>query len=283
MHIVHTIADLRQHLQGFKRPAFVPTMGNLHDGHIALVKQARTLGDVTVSSIFVNRLQFAPNEDFDSYPRTLDADAQRLEAAGCNLLFAPREKELYPQPQTYKVHPASELSDILEGHFRPGFFIGVSTVVLKLFSCVFAGMPEGVAAFGKKDYQQVLVVQRMVQQLALPIEIIAGETQRAADGLALSSRNSYLSATERAEAVQLLIALKALGQAAKGARLAQLPELEAAAMQTLARRGWKPDYLTVRRRSDLLLPQSEALASDPLVVLGAAKLGMTRLIDNIEI
>ena len=283
MQIVHTIADLREQLRGFKRPAFVPTMGNLHDGHIALVKQARTLGDVTVSSIFVNRLQFAPNEDFDSYPRTLDADAQRLEAAGCNLLFAPREKELYPQPQTYKVHPASELSDILEGHFRPGFFIGVSTVVLKLFSCVFAGMPEGVAAFGKKDYQQVLVVQRMVQQLALPIEIIAGETQRAADGLALSSRNSYLSATERAEAVQLLIALKALGQAAKGARLAQLPELEAAAMQTLARRGWKPDYLTVRRRSDLLLPQSETLASDPLVVLGAAKLGMTRLIDNIEI
>ena len=283
MQIVHTIAELRQQLSGFKRPAFVPTMGNLHDGHIALVKQARTLGDVTVSSIFVNRLQFAPNEDFDSYPRTLDADAQRLEAAGCNLLFAPREKELYPQAQTYKVHPASELSDILEGHFRPGFFIGVSTVVLKLFSCVFAGMPEGVAAFGKKDYQQVLVVQRMVQQLALPIEIIAGETQRAADGLALSSRNSYLSTTERAEAVQLLIALKALGQAAKGARLAQLPELEAAAMQTLARRGWKPDYLTVRRRSDLLLPQSEALASDPLVVLGAAKLGMTRLIDNIEI
>jgi pantoate--beta-alanine ligase len=283
MQIVHTIAELRQQLSGFKRPAFVPTMGNLHDGHIALVKQARTLGDVTVSSIFVNRLQFAPNEDFDSYPRTLDADAQRLEAAGCNLLFAPREKELYPQPQTYKVHPASELSDILEGHFRPGFFIGVSTVVLKLFSCVFAGMPGGVAAFGKKDYQQVLVVQRMVQQLALPIEIIAGETQRAADGLALSSRNSYLSATERAEAVQLLIALKALGQAAKGARLAQLPELEAAAMQTLARRGWKPDYLSVRRRSDLLLPQTEALASDPLVVLGAAKLGMTRLIDNIEI
>jgi len=283
MQIVHTIAELRQQLSGFKRPAFVPTMGNLHDGHIALVKQARTLGDVTVSSIFVNRLQFAPNEDFDSYPRTLDADAQRLEAAGCNLLFAPREKELYPQAQTYKVHPASELSDILEGHFRPGFFIGVSTVVLKLFSCVFAGMPEGVAAFGKKDYQQVLVVQRMVQQLALPLQVIAGETQRAADGLALSSRNSYLSATERVEAVQLSLALKALGQAAKGARLAQLPELEAAAMQTLARRGWKPDYLTVRRRSDLLLPQSEALASDPLVVLGAAKLGMTRLIDNIEI
>ncbi|HAL36706.1 MAG TPA: pantoate--beta-alanine ligase, partial [Polaromonas sp.] len=132
MHIVHTIAELRERLSPFKRPAFVPTMGNLHDGHIALVKQAKPMGDVTVSSIFVNRLQFAPNEDFDSYPRTLDADAQRLEAAGCNVLFAPREKELYPEPQTYKVHPASDLSSILEGHFRPGFFIGVSTVVLKL-------------------------------------------------------------------------------------------------------------------------------------------------------
>jgi pantoate--beta-alanine ligase len=283
MHIVHTIVDLRQHLQGFKRPAFVPTMGNLHDGHIALVRQARDMGDVTVSSIFVNRLQFAPNEDFDSYPRTLDADAERLQAAGCNVLFAPREKELYPQPQTYKVHPASELADILEGHFRPGFFIGVSTVVLKLFSCVFAGMPEGVAAFGKKDYQQVLVVQRMVQQFALPIEIVAGETQRAPDGLALSSRNGYLSAAERAEAVQLSMALKALGRAALGARQADLPALEADAMQSLARRGWKPDYLTVRRRSDLLAPRSETTADEALVVLGAAKLGMTRLIDNFEI
>ena len=165
MQIVHTIADLRDALSGFKRPAFVPTMGNLHDGHIALVREARPLGDVTVSSIFVNRLQFAPHEDFDSYPRTLDADAQRLKEAGCNVLFAPREQELYPQPQTYRVHPGSDLGDILEGYFRPGFFIGVSTVVLKLFSCVYAGMPSGVAAFGKKDYQQVLVVRRMVQQL----------------------------------------------------------------------------------------------------------------------
>ena len=145
MHIVHTIADLRAQLSGFKRPAFVPTMGNLHAGHIALVKQAKPLGDVTVSSIFVNRLQFAPHEDFDSYPRTLDADAQRLEAAGCDVVFAPRERDLYPEPQTFKVHPATDLSDILEGHFRPGFFIGVSTVVMKLFSCVFAGMPAGVA------------------------------------------------------------------------------------------------------------------------------------------
>lgn len=282
MYIVHTIAELREKLSSFKRPSFVPTMGNLHDGHIALVKQAKPLGDVTVSSIFVNRLQFAPHEDFDSYPRTLDADAQRLEAAGCNVLFAPREKELYPEPQTFKIHPATDLADILEGHFRPGFFIGVSTVVLKLFSCVYAGMPGGVAAFGKKDYQQVMVVRRMVQQFALPIDILAGETQRAEDGLALSSRNGYLSAAERQEAAELSKALKALGAAAKAASPADLSALEAQAMQTLARRGWKPDYLTVRRRADLMPPQGP-LASEPLVVLGAAKLGSTRLIDNIEI
>ena len=282
MHIVHTIAELRDRLSGFKRPAFVPTMGNLHDGHIALVKQARPLGDVTVSSIFVNRLQFAPHEDFDSYPRTLDADAQRLQAAGCDVLFAPREQELYPQPQTYKVHPANDLADILEGHFRPGFFIGVSTVVLKLFSCVYAGMPSGVAAFGKKDYQQVMVVRRMVQQFALPIDILAGETQRAEDGLALSSRNGYLNPAERAEAAQLSQALKALGQAAKAAQPTDLPALEAQAMQALARRGWKPDYLTVRRRADLQPPQGP-LTAEPLVVLGAAKLGSTRLIDNLDI
>jgi pantoate--beta-alanine ligase len=281
MHIVHTIAELRESLSSYKRPSFVPTMGNLHDGHIALVKQAKPLGDVTVSSIFVNRLQFAPHEDFDSYPRTLDADAARLEAAGCNVLFAPLEKHLYPEPQTYKVHPATDLSDILEGHFRPGFFIGVSTVVLKLFSCVFAGMPSGVAAFGKKDYQQVMVVRRMVQQFALPIDILAGETQRAEDGLALSSRNGYLNEAERKEAAELSKALKALGAAAKAATPGDLPALEAQAMQTLARRGWKPDYLTVRRRADLMPPH--ATADEALVVLGAAKLGSTRLIDNLEI
>ncbi|RZJ22795.1 MAG: pantoate--beta-alanine ligase [Haliea sp.] len=282
MQIVHTIAELREALSPFRRPAFVPTMGNLHDGHIALVKQARPLGDVTVSSIFVNRLQFAPHEDFDSYPRTLGADAERLEAAGCNIVFAPREKELYPEPQTYKMHPATDLSDILEGHFRPGFFIGVSTVVLKLFSCVFAGMPHGIAAFGKKDYQQVMVVRRMVQQFALPIEILAGETQRADDGLALSSRNGYLSAAERQEAVQLFKALRALGVAARASSTPDLDTLEAQAMQSLARRGWKPDYLTVRRRADLMPPRGP-LSAEPLVVLGAAKLGSTRLIDNLEI
>jgi pantoate--beta-alanine ligase len=283
MHIVHTIADLRAQLSAFKCPAFVPTMGNLHAGHIALVKEAKPLGDVTVSSIFVNRLQFAPHEDFDSYPRTLDADAQRLEAAGCDVVFAPREKDLYPEPQSFKVHPATDLSDILEGHFRPGFFIGVSTVVMKLFSCVFAGVPGGVAAFGKKDYQQVMVVRRMVQQFALPIEILAGETQRADDGLALSSRNSYLTPEQRQEAVHLSQALRTLGEAARAAPgVPDLAALEAQALQALARRGWKPDYLTVRRRADLMLPQGP-LGDMPLVVLGAAKLGNTRLIDNLEI
>ena len=282
MQIVHTIPELREALSPYKRPSFVPTMGNLHDGHIALVRQAKPLGDVSVSSIFVNRLQFAPHEDFDSYPRTLDADAERLKEAGCNVLFAPLEKHLYPEPQSYKVHPATDISDILEGHFRPGFFIGVSTVVLKLFSCVFAGMPTGVAAFGKKDYQQVMVVRRMVQQFALPIEILAGETQRAEDGLALSSRNGYLNATQRAEAVELSKAIRALGEAARASSTPDLPALEAQAMQALARRGWKPDYLTVRRRADLLAPQGP-LADVPLVVLGAAKLGSTRLIDNLEI
>lgn len=282
MKIVHTIADLRAELAPFQRPAFVATMGNLHDGHIALVDQAKPLGDVTVASIFVNRLQFAPHEDFDSYPRTWDADCERLRAAGCDVLFAPRETDLYPEPQTFKVHPPAELADILEGHFRPGFFIGVSTVVMKLFSCVFAGKPEGVAMFGKKDYQQVMIVRRMVQQFALPIDIVAGETLRAADGLALSSRNGYLNAQERSEAVALSRALQALGQGVKAQGLAQREVLEEEAMRALSARGWKPDYLTVRRRADLLPPHGNDAAT-PLVVLGAARLGSTRLIDNLEI
>ncbi|MDO9357793.1 MAG: pantoate--beta-alanine ligase [Polaromonas sp.] len=282
MNIVHTIAELRAQLAPFQQPAFVATMGNLHDGHIALVDQARPLGDVTVASIFVNRLQFAPHEDFDTYPRTWDADCERLRNAGCDVLFAPRETDLYPEPQTYKVHPPAELADILEGHFRPGFFVGVSTVVMKLFSCVFAGKPAGVAMFGKKDYQQVMIVRRMVEQFALPLRIVPGETLRAADGLALSSRNGYLSGQERAEAVQLSQALRALGNAVREQGLQHREALEAAAMQALAARGWQPDYLTVRRRTDLLAPDSGEL-DGPLVVLGAAKLGSTRLIDNLEI
>ena len=286
MYIAHTIADLRTHLAQFKHPAFVPTMGNLHAGHLALIKQAKPLGDVTVSSIFVNRLQFAPHEDFDTYPRTFQADCDKLSEAGCDVLFAPTEKELYPEPQTFKISPPPEVADILEGHFRPGFFVGVCSVVMKLFTIVFSEA-EGkrTALFGKKDYQQLMVLKRMVQQFAMPIDVIGGETQRADDGLALSSRNGYLSPEERTEAVQLSMALK---QLAKNYRMNanNIAALEAEAMGLLTARGWHPDYLTVRRRADLQPPQSGfsmgGQSSDPLVVLGAAKLGKTRLIDNLE-
>ncbi len=282
MHIVHTLPDLRAALAAHKQPAFVPTMGNLHDGHLALVRQAKPLGDVLVASIFVNRLQFLPHEDFDSYPRTLEADAAKLRAAGCDVLFAPRESDLYPEPQTFKVQPDPLLADILEGQFRPGFFTGVCTVVMKLFSAVFAGKAQGTAVFGQKDYQQLMVLRRMAQQFALPIELVAGPTQRADDGLALSSRNGYLSETERQEAVQLSLALRALAREAVAAAHAlpgQVAALEQRAREALAARGWQPDYLTVRRRSDLQPPQ----AGDALVVLGAARLGTTRLIDNFEV
>ncbi|MDP1529002.1 MAG: pantoate--beta-alanine ligase [Rhodoferax sp.] len=283
MQIVHTIEDLRSALRPFKSPSLVPTMGNLHAGHLDLVRTAKPLGDVTVASIFVNRLQFAPNEDFDTYPRTLQVDCDKLAAAGCDVVFAPSEKEMYPEPQGFKVQPPAELADILEGHFRPGFFTGVCTVVMKLFQCVLSeAKGERFAVFGQKDYQQQMVIRRMVKQFALPITIVSGDTQRAPDGLALSSRNGYLSEAERAEAVQLSLALRSLGRdalAAADGLVRQLPALEQRAMKDLAARGWQPDYLTVRRRADLQAP----LAGDPLVVLGAARLGKTRLIDNFEI
>ncbi len=274
MQIVHRIADLRTALAGQSNTAFVPTMGNLHDGHLSLVKLARERGGPVVASIFVNRLQFAPHEDFDTYPRTLERDCELLAPAGCDIVFAPSEKDLYPEPQGYKVHPPAELADILEGHFRPGFFTGVCTVVLKLFNAV---QPR-VAVFGKKDYQQLMVIRRMVEQLALPIEIVGGETGRANDGLALSSRNGYLSATERAEAVQLSAALRRIEAAVRaGAR--DWAALEREAVAALTARGWKPDYVAIRRRRDLGAPAD----GEPLVVLAAAKLGSTRLIDNLEL
>jgi pantoate--beta-alanine ligase len=273
MHIATTLHELRGLLTAFRKPAFVPTMGNLHDGHLALVQKARALGDVTVASIFVNRLQFLPHEDFDTYPRTWESDCAKLEATGCDVLFAPGEKELYPEPQAYKVHPPAGLADILEGHFRPGFFVGVSTVVMKLFACV---QPR-VAVFGKKDYQQLMIIRGMVRQFALPIEIVAGETQRADDGLALSSRNGYLSSAEREEAVQLSLTLRRMAEAVNAGNR-DFAAIEARAVETLAARGWMPDYLTVRRRVDLQAPGD----GDALVVLGAAKLGATRLIDNLE-
>jgi pantoate--beta-alanine ligase len=279
MRTVHTIAALREALAGSSRVAFVPTMGNLHEGHLSLVRTAHAHGDQVVASIFVNRLQFAPHEDFDRYPRTLERDCELLAGAGCDLVFAPDENELYPTAQRYKVLPDPALADILEGHFRPGFFTGVCTVVMKLFQCV---RPQ-TALFGKKDYQQLMVIRRMVEQFAMPVDIVAGETTRADDGIALSSRNGYLSAEQRSEAVQLSLALQGL-KTALAAGLRDLPTLEAQSLERLRERGWAPDYLTLRRRSDLLPPTPADLNEHvALVALGAAKLGNTRLIDNLEI
>jgi pantoate--beta-alanine ligase len=277
MRVIHTLAELRAALAGSRQTAFVPTMGNLHEGHLSLVALARAHrgdGGPVVASIFVNRLQFLPHEDFDTYPRTLERDCELLRGAGCDIVFAPSERELYPEPQGYKVHPPAELADILEGAFRPGFFTGVSTVVLKLFNCV----QPAVAAFGKKDYQQLMVIRRMVRQLALPVEILGGETTRAADGLALSSRNGYLSAAERAEAPRLAQVLRRTAEALQAQGVAQAASLEAAAADALRTHGWAPDYIAIRRREDLGAPQ----AGDALVVLAAARLGSTRLIDNLE-
>ena len=283
MLIARTVAELRQHLSAYKKPAFVPTMGNLHEGHLSLMRMAKAQGDISVASIFVNRLQFLPGEDFASYPRTFDSDCDKLRSVGCDLLFAPDEAELYPQVQSFKLLPDPALADILEGQFRPGFFTGVCTVVLKLFHCVFAHS-GGVAVFGQKDFQQLLILRRMMSQLAMPIDIVTGATTRAPDGLALSSRNGYLSTEERAEAVQLSVALNQLAQAVRAAAGSggfDVAAAEAAAMAGLRHRGGAPDYITLRHQHDL--SPVTAVGSEPLVVLGAARLGKTRLIDNFEV
>lgn len=276
MQIHHTIAATRGALKTAGRIVFVPTMGNLHEGHITLMRQARAHGDVVVSSIFVNRLQFRPGEDFDKYPRTFAADCEKLVAAGVDHLFAPLEEELYPEPQRYVVEPPVEHANILEGEFRPGHFRGVATVVMKLFSVV---QPQA-ALFGKKDYQQFMVLSAMVREFALPIEVIPGETVRAEDGLALSSRNGYLSASERAEAPRLHRCLSGITEAVRGGNR-DFAALEAAAATELRAHGWQPDYIAVRKRIDLQSPPTSE--NTPLVVLAAARLGSTRLIDNLEI
>lgn len=275
MQVHSTIAGFRTALKGAGRVAFVPTMGNLHEGHIALMRQAQAHGDSVVSSLFVNRLQFGPKEDFNTYPRTFEADCEKMAAAGVAHLFAPDEKEMYPTPQAYHVHPDPAQADILEGEFRPGFFRGVATVVLKLFSIV---QPQA-ALFGKKDYQQLMIIRNMVREFALPIEIVAGETVRAADGLALSSRNGYLSEDERAEAPRLYRALDAVRRAIQAGER-DLARLEQGAMAELRASGWIPQYVAVRKQLDLQLP---AAHDSGLVVLGAALLGSTRLIDNLEV
>jgi pantoate--beta-alanine ligase len=265
---------LRRALAAERRITLVPTMGNLHDGHLSLVRLARERPGLVVASIFVNPLQFAPHEDFATYPRTLERDCELLAAGGCDVVFTPPEREIYPEPQEYKVHPPARLADILEGATRLGFFTGVCTVVLKLFNLV---QPTA-AVFGKKDYQQLLLIRHMVHQLALPIELMAAETVRDAAGLALSSRNGYLSETQRVEAAQLSLALGAVARAVQGGRT-DWTALEAEAVDALSARGWSPDYVAIRRRADLGAPSPD----DPLVVLGAAVLATTRLIDNREI
>jgi pantoate--beta-alanine ligase len=279
MKIISNIEELRDQLSGQLRTAFVPTMGNLHEGHLSLMRLARKHGDPVVASIFVNRLQFGPNEDFDKYPRTFQADVEKLEKEGVYVLFAPTEKDLYPEPQEYRVQPPDGLGNILEGEFRPGFFNGVCTVVTKLFSCV---QPK-VAVFGKKDYQQLMIVRNMTRQFAMPTEIVAAETWRADDGLALSSRNMYLSAQERAEAPALYQTLNFVANEMRSGHM-DIFQLEHKAMDELRARGWNPDYISIRKRSDLQPPNAGDLAQGaPLVVLAAAKLGTTRLIDNLEI
>jgi pantoate--beta-alanine ligase len=283
MKIISDIQELRDHLRGQNRASFVPTMGNLHEGHLSLMRLARQHGDPVVASIFVNRLQFGPNEDFDSYPRTMQADIDKLEKEGVYILFAPTERDLYPQPQEYRVDPPQQLGDILEGEFRPGFFKGVCTVVLKLLSCV---QPK-VAVFGKKDYQQLMIIRQMAKQFALPVDIIPGETIRAEDGLALSSRNGFLSSEERVEAPELQKVLREVR--ARVLDLSErnthvLKEIEKIATDMLVGRGWKPDYIAIRQQSDLAPITHESLQTEePLVILTAAKLGKTRLIDNLEI
>ena len=279
MKIISSIDELRDQLRGQLRTAFVPTMGNLHEGHLSLMRLARRHGDPVVASIFVNRLQFGPNEDFEKYPRTFSDDIEKLEKEGVYVLFAPTERDLYPEPQEFRVQPPSDLGNILEGEFRPGFFNGVTTVVLKLFSCV----QPSVAVFGKKDYQQLMIIRNMTRQFALPTEIIAAETWRADDGLALSSRNTYLSASERSEAPTLYAELQAVAQAVRDGNL-DVSMLEKKSMQRLASRGWNPDYVSIRKRINLQPPTADDLVqNEPLIVLTAAKLGATRLIDNLEI
>src|SRR5512137_1702630 len=278
MQIVHTAAELSELLGPAKRVAFVPTMGNLHEGHLSLCRIARQHGDAVVTSIFVNRLQFGPNEDFDRYPRTLEADCAGLEREGVDVLFAPKEHEMYPTPQVYRVQPPP-LAEELEGASRPGFFHGVCTVVLKLFNLV---QPD-VAVFGKKDRQQLKIVRGMVQQFNMPIQIVPAETIRADDGLALSSRNNYLSPAERAEAPNLHRVLRGIADAIAAGRT-DYANLESAGRAELARRGWKVDYISVRNGVGLRIPHPEGYDHpNLLIVLAAATIGTTRLIDNVDV
>jgi len=273
MQLIHSVAELRARLAQESPIAFVPTMGNLHEGHIELVRIARQHGTCVVVSIFVNPLQFGPNEDFDKYPRTLEADCAKLQGLA-DVVFAPAVADMYPEQQTLFVEPPS-IANELCGAFRPGHFRGMATVVLKLFNLV---QPH-VAIFGKKDYQQLAIIRQMVTQFNLPIQIVGAETSRAADGLALSSRNQYLSPEERTEAVHLYRTLTEVANNLKaGAK--DLAVIELKAGQALAKRGWQVEYVSIRSQNGLTEPVAE---EQKLVVVAAARLGKTRLIDNLEV
>jgi len=278
MDLIQSAEQLRERLGRADQVAFVPTMGNLHEGHLSLMRLARRHADCVVASIFVNRLQFGPNEDFDRYPRTFEVDREKLEREGVDVLFAPHEHDMYPTPQVYRVQPPP-VGDELDGAFRPGFFNGVCTVVLKLFNLV---QPD-YAVVGKKDRQQLKLVRGMVQQFNLPIQIVPGETVRADDGLALSSRNNYLSPVERTEAPRLYRTLREVADAIASGRT-DYANLEAAGRAELARHGWKVDYIAVRNGIGLRIPHPEGFDHpNVLIVLGAATLGTTRLIDNVDV
>jgi pantoate--beta-alanine ligase len=279
METVTTIAAVRErvnrwHREG-ERVAFVPTMGNLHAGHISLIELARKRGDRFIASIFVNPMQFGPNEDYAQYPRTPQKDESMLAEAGCDLMFMPDVGEIYPAGFGHSTRvTVPELSGLLDGEFRPGHFDGVSTVVAKLFNIV---MPD-IAVFGEKDFQQLAIIRRMVSDLCVPIEIIGAPTVREADGLAMSSRNQYLTAAERKVAPQLFAALlRAVKRLDAGER--DFASIEKAERDVIERCGFRPDYFTVRDAKTLSPPAADARH---LVVLVAARLGKARLIDNLQ-
>ena len=275
MKIIHTIQELRDWRREAGSVAFVPTMGNLHEGHLALVREAAKRADKVVVSIFVNRLQFGQGEDFDRYPRTLEQDAAKLAGEGVAVLFAPSEQELYPRvAQQYNVEPPN-LQNELCGAFRPGHFRGVATVVAKLFNIV----EPDYACFGKKDYQQLAILQGMAADLNFRVEIVPVDIGRAADGLALSSRNQYLSEAERKQAPQLYRELQAIARAVENGNR-NYAALEQQAAANLKQAGWQVDYVEIRHAGNL---QVAHVGDGELVVLAAARLGNTRLIDNVEI
>ncbi len=274
MEVVFTIDALRARLGGERKIAFVPTMGNLHEGHLALMRLARKHAPCVVASIFVNRLQFGPNEDFAQYPRTLEEDCAKLKSCRVDIAFTPDENVLYPAPQRVMVD-LPPVANELCGKFRPGHFRGVATVVLKLFNIV---QPQ-IAVFGKKDYQQLFIIREMVRELNLPIEIIPAATERASDGLALSSRNSFLTAAERLEAVHLYRTLVYIKERIEAGER-NFGGLQEMAEKTLDSRGWRVDYVAVRKSFTLEPAQP---TDKGLVILGAAWLGKTRLIDNLEV